>query len=72
MRPFAADLNAVFAEKFAPLERPRFVIDPKTCEEVQVTFPHKHDLLWIPVHYWTYIILGFTAFPVAFCLKDAP
>ncbi len=29
-------------------------------EEVQVTFPRKHVLFWIPVRFWTCIILGYT------------
>jgi hypothetical protein len=29
-------------------------------EEVQVTFPRKHTLFWIPVRIGTYNILGYT------------
>jgi branched-subunit amino acid transport protein len=56
----AAVLNAVFAPKYAEVEKPKFVIDRTTMEEVQVTFPRKHTLFWIPVRFWTYIILGYT------------
>jgi len=56
----AAALNAVFAPKYAGLEAPQFVVDRTTMEEVQVTFPQKHTLFWIPVRFWTYIILGCT------------
>jgi hypothetical protein len=56
----AAALNAVFAAKYARVEEPKFVLDRTTMEEVQVTFPQKHSFLWIPVRFWTYIILGYT------------
>ena len=52
--------DAVFAPKYAGLEAPQFVVDRTTMEEVQVTFPRKHVLFWIPVRFWTYIILGYT------------
>lgn len=49
----AAALNAVLAPKYAGVEAPKFVIDRTTMEEVQVTFPRKHVLFWIPVRFWT-------------------
>jgi hypothetical protein len=56
----AAALNAVFAPKYAGVEAPKFAVDRTTMEEVQVTFPRKHVLFWIPVRFWIYIIRGYT------------
>jgi len=59
----AAALNAVVVAKYGEFlryEEPKFVIDRTTLEEVQVTFPKRHVLFWIPVRFWTYIILGYT------------
>jgi hypothetical protein len=56
----AAALNAILAAKYAVVEEPKFVLDRTTMDEVQVTFPRKHVLFWIPVRFWTYIILGYT------------
>ena len=56
----AASLNAVLAAKYASVEMPKFVLDRTTMDEVQVTFPQKHVLFWMPVRFWTYIILGYT------------
>jgi len=56
----AAALNAVLAPKYTGVDAPKLVIDRTTMEEVQVTFPRKHVLFWIPVRFWTYIILGYT------------
>jgi hypothetical protein len=56
----AAALNAILCARYARVEAPKFAVDRTTMEEVQVTFPRKHDLFWIPVRFWTYIILGYT------------
>lgn len=56
----AAALNAVLTAKYVRVEEPEFVLDRTTMEEVQVTFPQKHSFLWIPVRFWTSIILGYS------------
>ncbi len=56
----AAALNAVLAAKYARVVEPKFVLDRTTMDEVQVTFPKQHVLFWIPVRFWTWIILGYT------------
>ena len=68
----ASALNAIFAARFCAVEEPKFVIDPTTCEEVQINHPRKDYLLWIPVRYWTYIILAYTVLIVFALLKFAP
>jgi branched-subunit amino acid transport protein len=56
----AAVLNAILVAKYLRVEPPKFAIDQKTMENVQVTSPPRHVLFWIPVRFWTYIILGYT------------
>jgi hypothetical protein len=52
----AAAANAIFVVPYAQADR-RMLIDKETGEEFeQVT---THSLFWIPVRYWTFIILGY-------------
>jgi hypothetical protein len=56
MAVLAASANAIFAAKYAQ-PHTRVVIDKQTGQELRLAV--KHTLFWIPVRYWTYIILGY-------------
>jgi hypothetical protein len=52
----AAAANALFVVPYARSDR-RVVIDKATGEEMELA--GSHSLFWIPVKYWTFIILGY-------------
>ncbi len=56
MAVIAGGANAFFAAKYAQPER-RILIDKQTGQEIELV--RKHTLFWIPVWYWTYIILAY-------------
>jgi hypothetical protein len=59
----AAAANAILAAK-TPSEE-RAVIDKQTGQEIVLR--QRHTLFWIPIKYWTFIIL---AYPVIGTLRD--
>jgi hypothetical protein len=60
----AAAANALFVVPYAQTDR-RVVIDKETGNEMELR--GSHTLFWIPVKYWTFIIL---AYPVIGTLAD--
>jgi hypothetical protein len=60
----AAAANAAFVVPSARSDR-RVVIDKQTGAEIELV--QKHTLFWIPVKYWTFIIL---AYPVIGTLQE--
>jgi hypothetical protein len=52
----AAAANALFVVPYAQNDR-RIVIDKATGQEMELRT--KHALFWIPVKYWTFIILAY-------------
>jgi hypothetical protein len=60
----AAAANALFVVPYARTDR-RTVIDKETGQEAELR--GSHTLFWIPVKYWTFIIL---AYPVIGTLSD--